>query len=445
MISVPCVWAGGGPNVSGAKLYIQQNNLADAIRVLKKEVEKVNPKNEDAWYLLGYIYARQGKYEQMMDAFNKAVELKPKLREKGVKVNRDTGKQFFAQFGTDMIIRIVWGNIFNKAVTYFNNGITATSDSVSKANYAQAVSYFESAVQLQPDSVLAYRNWAAALMNMGKYEESVVPLKETIKRNPKDYDARTMLASVYATTGQDSLAIALLQELWNEGHRTTDVMDYLSRLYIKTKKMDDAVAIFKDALEQNPENYELHYNYGVVLLETNQFDQAIEQFTEAYAMKPDSPDLNYNLGAAYLNRGVAKREKLPEDSEDKAYMKDFELALPHLEKSVMLNPDDEQVWLTLGRIAGQLNKISLAGYALSKSEDERSALHDQIVVGMPSSTLKQIFGEPDQVTPIESDNLSGIEEWIYKKRRALKGKPAIDATVNVYVQNDRVDALMVVE
>ena len=83
LVSNSNVFAGGGPNVSGAKLYIKQNDLDNAIKVLEKEINEVNPNNEDAWYLLGYIYARRSNYDNMLKCFNKAVELKPEFHKKG--------------------------------------------------------------------------------------------------------------------------------------------------------------------------------------------------------------------------------------------------------------------------------------------------------------------------------------------------------------------------
>lgn len=445
IFGVSTVWAGGGPNVNGAKLYIKQDKLDDAKNVLNNELEKVDPNNEDAWYLLGYIYAREGKYDKMLQAFNKAGELEPKLKEKGVKVNGDPGKQFRAEYGIDMIERIVWGSAFNSGVNHFNKAIQATTDSARTENYEKAIDDFKVSSEIQPDSTMGYRNWAAALMNLGKYEESIEPLKQAIERNPDDYESMTMLSSVYMTTQKDSLALPLLENLWQKGQHTKDVMDLLARLYLKEGKTDQALAIFKDAVAQSPDNYEVRYNYGVVLLETQQYDGAIEQFKKAYEMNPDSPDLNYNLGAAYLNRGVAKREALPEDSEDTSYLKDFKDAYPYLEKSILMNPDDQQVWMTLGRIAGQLNKIALAGYALSKGEDITSAFDQKVVVGMQPETLREIFGEPDQIRPLESEDFAGVEEWIYNKRPATNGKAAVPQSIHIYVKDDRVDALMVIK
>lgn len=443
LFGVSLAWGGGGPNVTGAKLYIQQNDLEQAIRVLLKEIEEVNPRNEDAWYLLGYVYARQKKYDKMVEAFNKAVELKPKFKEKGIKISKDSGTQFYSIFGVDIILGIVWGNAVNTAVQYFNNAIETTSDSVRTDSFEKAIEYFKMATIIIPDSSIAYRNLAAALMNLGKYEESIEPLKKVLDLNPNDIESKTMLASVYVAIRNDSLALPMLEELWAEGHRTEEIADYLSKIYLLNDRVEEAKLIYIEALETNPDNYLFRYNYGTILLEAKEYDAAIEQFLKAYELDPESADLNYNLGASYLNRGVAKRDALPEDSEDRSYVEDFKLAMPYLEKAIKMNPDDEFIWMTLGKIAGQLNKIALAGYAFSKGEKTKSALDNKVVVGMESSTLKLILGEPDKITPLESEVFSGIEEWVYKKRRGAKGKVAIPEDINIYIKNGRVDALMV--
>jgi hypothetical protein len=126
-------------------------------------------------------------------------------------------------------------------------------------------------------------------------------------------------------------------------------------------------------------------------------------------------------------------------------MSDFEAAFPYLEKTVAENPDDSNTWYTLGRIAGQLNKISLAGYAFAKGETEKSAMGEKLRVGMPAETLKMIIGDPDKVQPLESEQFAGVEEWIYKKKAAANGKIAVPDPINIYVSNSKVEAFMVVK
>ncbi len=439
------VFAGGGPNVGGAKLYIQQNDLDKAASVLLKEVTKVNPKNEDAWYLLGYVYARQKNYEEMTKAFDKALELKPKFMEKGVKVGKDSGRKFHSKHGVAEIKRLVWASSFNTGVKQFNDAINATDDSLRAQNFDKAIASFKAASMIQPDSTLAYRNWAAALQNAGRAAEAVEPLKKALEAQPNNAEVMTMLAQVYINTDNTMEAVPVLEALWAQNVRTEEVADYLSRCYVREGKIDEAKGIYKEALAENPDNFQFRYNYGTILLEAQDYGSAIEQLAKAYEIDSSSSDINYNLGAAYLNRGVNAREALPEDSEDKEYLTDFESAFPYLERSVKMNPEEESIWFTLGRIAGQLNKISLAGYAFSKGEPTKSALDEKVIVGMPSETLKAILGDPDEIKPVESQEFSTVEEWAYRTRKPARGKVAIPEPLNVYVNEGRVDALMVIK
>ena len=509
------LFAGGGPNVNGAKLYIRQNDFEKAIGVLQKEIENVSTKkgsgslNEDAWYLLGYIYARQEEYAKMTEAFDKAVELKPKLKEKGVKISKDSGTEFHSQFGTEMIFKIVWGKVFNEGVKYFNDALNASGDSLTQSNFELAAEAFKAAGTIAPDSVLAWQNMASAYMSMNKYEESIEPLQMALKHNPKDCNLKTMLAQVYNSSGQDSLAMPIFEQLWygtgitvtsgmtaskvalilgepkeknitevggrkneqwvydnstyvyvedgivkavqypikesEQDCRTEDVADYLARGYIKADNMEAAKNVYKQALEVNPDNFNFRYNYGTILLENQEHDEAIVQLLKAAEIDPEKNDINYNLGAAYLNRGVSKREDLPEDSQDKTYKEDFKLALPYLEKAIRMNPDDSNTWFTLGRIAGQLNKIPLSGYAFAKGEPTKSVLDSKVVVGMQGSALKMILGEPNQINSLESEQFETVMEWVYKTRRGTKGKVAIPEPISVYVMGERVDALLIIK
>ena len=209
--------------------------------------------------------------------------------------------------------------------------------------------------------------------------------------------------------------------------------------------MEAAKNVYEKAVEVSPDNFNFRYNYGTILLENKEHDKAIEQLLKAGEIDPESADINYNLGAAYLNRGVAKREELPEESEDKSYIEDFKLALPYLEKSIKTNPDDSITWFTLGRIAGQLNKIALSGYAFAKGEPTESALDNNIFVGMQDSALKKNLGEPNQVNSLESEGFETVKEWVYKTRRGAKGKVAIPEPISLYVVGEPVDALLIIK
>ncbi|MFQ5640148.1 MAG: tetratricopeptide repeat protein [bacterium] len=446
-LNTSLVYSGGGKYVKGAKKYIKENKLDEALDVLMKEINDGDPENEDAWYLLGYVHARKKNYQKMVEAFNKAVTLKPKFQElgKGVKVSKDTGRKFLSQYGTEMIKGMIWTDLFNGAVTVFNDALSAVEDTARIEYFKKAANKFEASTIVRPDSLMGYRNWAAALMNIGKYEDCILPLKEAMKRAPQDVDIRTLLAQVYMVSSNVNEAIPLLEDLWTQGHQSAEVADQLSRAYLSADSTEKAKTIYKEAITIDPDNFSFRFSYGTLLLQANEYDAAIEQLKAAHALNSETSEVNYNLGAAFLNRGVAKYKALPENSEDISYKEDFKFALPYLEKAILFNPDDQIYWTALGQIAGQLNMISLAGYAFSRAEPTRSAFGEKVVVGMPSATLKSIFGDPNKRKNLESEQFSSIEEWIYHQRRKSKKRVAVPKPINIYIEGGKVVAMMLEE
>jgi tetratricopeptide (TPR) repeat protein len=382
----------------------------------------------------------------MMECFNKAVELKPKFREKnkGIKISGDSGTKFRSQHGTDLIMTVAWGELINTAVARYNDAVNAPDEATKEAKYLEAADKFGMAIQVMPDSTLAHRNQAAAFMNTGKYEEAIDPLRKALEKDPSDVDVAKMLGQVYSLTGKEQESIDVFQKLWDGGNQSADIADQLARAYLNTDQKDKAIEIFKAAIEANPENTGFKYNYGLILLEAKEYNGAIEQLQSVYDIDPQTGDVVYNLGAAYLNLGVSQRDSLPEDSEDKTYLEAFKKALPFLEESLANNPDNSQIWFSLGQIAGQLNKMALAGYAFAKGDDKRQELEGKVVVGMSSEQVKAIFGEPSRVTALETEKFN-IEEWNYAP--SSNGKVQFEYPLNVYVDtgSGRVDAIMLIK
>ncbi len=447
LIDVSQVFSGGGPNVRGAKLYIRENQLDKAIEVLTKEITERDPNNEDAWYLFGYVYARQQKYEKMVEAFDKAVELKPKFKDDGIKINGDkgtilnSGSVIFSQLGSDMIRRHIWQNIFTIGVNSFNEAISTEDDSTRNSNYKIAIENFKASALILPDSVFAYKNMAAALWNLGKYEESVAPLVKAVELKPENIDIKVMLAQTYSIVKQDSLALPILEDLWSQGVRDTEVADNLARAYTETGQIEKAKTVFQDALSEDPENFQLITNYGSLLFNAIDYENALVQFEKSYAIQPESKDANFNLGYTYFKMGLQKYDALEEESEDTTHVNDFRASFPYIELATSMNSDDQDLWLVLGNVSGRIEKMSLAGFAFAKAEELLYALDDKVYVGMLVADVKALLGEPTQIKNIESEAFQTVEEWIYQPDSEVKRKIEVPNQINLYIDNGEVTAL----
>jgi tetratricopeptide (TPR) repeat protein len=361
--------------LTSAKLYIQQENMEKAKEALMKEVQ-TNPKSDEGYYLLGFVYGKEGEIENMIENFDKSLAISDKWKQ-------------------DIVIakKSYWADSFNKGVGYFNKASKAGTEDSTNMYYDKAVESFEQGVMLEPDSVSTYKNLAFALINLQKQEEAIEPLEKIIKLDPSP-DTYTMLGDIYVNQGEklmntykvtkmadDSVkaaakyesAIALLEKGRKEFPDNSQVLLLLSNAYIKADKMDVAMDAFKEGVEQEPTNQYYKYNYGVLLLQAKDYEGAVNQFKGALDIDPAYTNAIYNLAVTYVRWGTTIREEEEAKGEDitDAYKEKFELALPNLEAYLASNPEDASVWELLGKVYGNLGNNEKSMEAFEKADQLR--------------------------------------------------------------------------
>ena len=97
-------------NITSARLYMQQDNYEKAKEALMKEVE-TNPKSDEGYYLLGYIYGEEGNFEKMMENFSKSLEISKNFQ----KEITDSRNYY-------------WADNFNKGVAFFNKAAQTVNE-----------------------------------------------------------------------------------------------------------------------------------------------------------------------------------------------------------------------------------------------------------------------------------------------------------------------------
>jgi tetratricopeptide (TPR) repeat protein len=356
------------PDITSARLYIQQEQWADALAALERELEH-NPDNEEAWYLKGRVLNEMGGFDEMMEAFDRSLALSDKHKEEIQQLK------------------------FNNWVSFINAGIEEYNlGQEDPESYRVAIELFELAAKMEPDSTVAYKNWGFAHLILGEMDEALVPFKETLKRE-KDPEIAKFTGQIYFDKAYEIWAqYPALSEM--EAEKREQVEDYLdesieylkmsmegnpedgevvavlSNAYIILERQDEAMDIFRRGIETDPENKIYHYNLGVLVLEEDKFEEAIAHFTNAIEIDPDYNDAYYNRGVAYVNWGVELREKAvaERDDEDKRYLGKFELALPDLERVIEARPNDAELWETLGRLYANLDRVREAEDAFERAD-----------------------------------------------------------------------------
>lgn len=362
--------------LTSAKLYIQQKNFDHALEVLLQEVQK-NPKSDEGYYLLGYVYGEKGDFEKMLSNFDKSLQISNKFKKE-----IDNSKTFH------------WANNFNQGVAQFNRAGKVSSADSANMFFDKAISSFTTAIKCQPDSVASYNNLVYAYLSRGDYD-SAVPVLEDLLKIEKSADAYSRLGEIYYTQAvgkmndftasgnkEDSVAamadyekaIEVLEKGKKEFPDDDNINVYLFNSYIGANKIDVAMSAAKELVKKNPESKQNHYNLGSLYLNAEDYENAEKEFLEALKIDPEYISSVYNIALTYIKWGQKLRMEAEEaESNDESYKGKFESALPYIEKYLQTEEGSKEpaIWEILGKIYANLGNTEKSTEAFNKADELR--------------------------------------------------------------------------
>jgi tetratricopeptide (TPR) repeat protein len=367
--------------LTSAKLYMRYKEFDKAEASALKAVEK-DPDEEEAWYILGQARYELKKYPEMIEAFDKALA-----------INKDHATEI------SNLRRSVWANSFNAGIRYYNGGKDTAG------YYEQAIASFKTAILAQPESSATY--YVAGLSHYANkdYDGAIALLNTCIAKDPKKIEAIQLLGQLHSQLARDkkdakdeagakmelSKAAAAYEKLYEAAPTNAENIINLIDVYERAGLGDKAESLTSNCVKTNPNNRICRYAYGVYLLKKDKFAESIEQLKAMTELEPDNKDemykdATYNLGVAYLNWGVGMKEaddkrleearkaqkgkkgKAAELKEDLSYKDKFKAALPYLEKTADMRPDDANLQTQLGRLYANLNMTKEAKAAYDKAD-----------------------------------------------------------------------------
>ena len=362
----------GSAETTSAKLYMQQKQWTKAEESLLKETAK-NDKDEEAWYLLGSVRLELKKYLGMNEAYTRALQISDAHK---AEINRNK--------------LAIWGQLFNEGVRLYNGGMEDST------KFVAALDTFKVAIAMQPDSANTY--YVASLCSYARrdYNGAKTLLESCLAKDPKSAEAARLLGNVHyqmaasyieqkndaAANAEYLNAMSAFEKAYAAEPDSTINITNLIDAYDRTKNSEKALALTSGAVQKNPDNKFFRYAYGVFLLKQDKFEPAIEQFSKAIELDPNYADARYNLGVSYLNWGVQMRKEVTEKAEadqkkagrgkqvktDDSYIAKFKAALPYLEQSSSLRPDDAALWQQLGRLYAILNQSDKSKAAFERAD-----------------------------------------------------------------------------
>ena len=232
----------------------------------------------------------------------------------------------------------------------------------------------------------AFVNEARQFVQKGDNKAAVIQLKNALQKNADDGEARLLLGTVYADTGDSVSAEKELRRALALGIAPERVLPPLGKALMGQeqyqKVLDETAAA---AAQGKPEILTLR---GEAYLALNQPDKSKETLQLALKAQPDYPGALVGLARHALSQN------------------DIDGATRYAEEAVKSNPNNPEVWIFKGRLlrAQHQDDAALAAYdkALALKPDHRTAHIDKAYIEISNKKIEAAKADLDaarKVTP----------------------------------------------
>jgi tetratricopeptide (TPR) repeat protein len=302
------------------------------------------------------------------------------------------------------------------------------------------------ALQLKPVLGRASTLLAMSLSELGQYQEALPGLENGFHKPPDPITKRMcglQLMRAYTGLQRDSDAVNLALELNRLYPDDPEILYHTGRVYgnfafLTLHKLEvvaptsvwrhqaaaeafesegstnAAIGEYHEVLKLDPNRPKIHYRIGRTLLARWQLTHAPEDRTEAaqefeaeLELDPGDANALYELGEIHRQQGeldqaqqffAAALKYYPDFQEAQVGLaatlmaqQKPELALPHLQRAVALNADDEVAWYRLAQADRALGNTEEQEKALAQFQRLRSQIALQQGTSTPGEVTKQVL------------------------------------------------------
>ncbi|PYX57255.1 MAG: hypothetical protein DMG76_12070 [Acidobacteria bacterium] len=176
-----------------------------------------DPSSAEALYGLGSVYLKQQKTGEARETFERAIKLHASYP--------DT-------------LPNSWNNL----------GLLATRE----GRTAEAIPYFQEALKLNPEHLIALENLGNAYRQQKRWDEARGVLERAVRVSPQDPEANYSLGMAFAQLDDAERAFEYLRRALDSRPAYPEALNNLGVLYLRTRRRDEAVAIFEECIRVAP-------------------------------------------------------------------------------------------------------------------------------------------------------------------------------------------------
>lgn len=337
----------GGPRLGhsgsfrSALQLFQEGRLSEAASLLLT-LTQIEPRNGDAFHLLGLVSLQQGDHEKALAYIKKAGEIVP----------------------TSPLVANSLGAVLNET-----------------GRNSEAIEAYRRAISLEPRYAEAHNNLGNALKAVGRLDEAAKAYAASLAARPGDPGTLINLAGLLTEMGNQERAVDIYQQVVVAVPSEFRAYYGLGNALRTQGKPDQAVDAYRRAIQLRPDYPEAHYSLGNALRDLGMTTEAAAEYEQSIALKPNYAEAHNNLGNVLREQGLAPQ------------------AIAHYLSALSIKPDFAECRSNLGNALKDMGDIAgaMASYrqALASNPALKEA-HSNLIYAkqfLAGTTLAEILGD----------------------------------------------------
>jgi len=326
------------PSLEQAIIDHNQNRNDQAYESVKNAVQAV-PEDPEAWFYYGEIAGKMDKFQEMMDGYNKSLELSSTYKDQ---INSSKSSYFSKTYNAAVQTYNGYINIEDKESEDAAKALNSVIEDFSKAliikddfqatrlisiaydyldDEENQLKYLNQATKISPDTALGWIDLGIFYRNKKDYDKATENFKKALEAEPENINANTMYAEVLDFSGKKEEAKEAYKKAIELNPEEKAIPYNLGLVYYKDAVGDDvdekqkmealgeAAVYFEIVYDLDPEFKGIYDIYGLTLIHLKRFEDAEQLLEEGVKYFPDAPSIWTNLYVAYANLGKTKEAK----------------------------------------------------------------------------------------------------------------------------------------
>ena len=257
---------------------------------------------------LGSTLVNQGRSDEALNAFDKAVQLKPldadlwrNLGSVLIEVKRPADAILSFQHALKLNPRH-WDAANKVALVLYQS-----------ERFEEALPYYNLCDELEPNHFQTLYMRALTLQKLGRLDEALADNKRALAVRPDDAEALFNRGILLQELKRSDEALASYDRALAVRPDYAEALNNRGIILRGLKRFDEALANYDRALAVRPDYAEALYNRGITLDELKRFDEALASYARALHARPDYVEAHWNEALLRLltgdfSRGWAKYE-----------------------------------------------------------------------------------------------------------------------------------------